>query len=94
MPTYAIVLLVPSLMAGSVPVARWIVRRRRKPCPYCGRRASRVVREVHAPAGLAPRALTYACRACGGALRYARRPNGEEFWVPIDGVEGAETPCA
>ena len=71
------------LAAGVLPIAGWLVTKGRQPCPHCGRRAARSIRAVHSVAGGA-RALTYACRSCNGAVRYARRPDGEEFWEPID----------
>ena len=75
-------------VAGAIPVAGWLFAKARQPCPHCGRRAPRAVREVHSAAGgLAARDLTYACGACGGAVRYARRPNGEEFWEAIPETE-------
>ena len=71
-------------VAGAIPAAGWWFGRGRQPCPHCGRKAPRTVRDVHSAAGgLAARDLTYACRACGGAVRYARRPDGEEFWEAI-----------
>ncbi len=71
---------------GAVPLAGWLFGKGRQPCPHCGRKAGRTVRDVHSIiGGLGPRDLTYACNSCGGAQRYARRPNGQEFWEPIDG---------
>jgi phage terminase large subunit GpA-like protein len=70
-------------VVGAIPVAGWLFVKARQPCPHCGRKASRTVSEVHSPGGLGARALTYACGACGGAVRYARRPNGEEFWEAV-----------
>jgi phage terminase large subunit GpA-like protein len=78
-------LLIPALGAlaamGLLPLAGRFVR---QPCPHCGRRASRTVLDVQSIAGVPDaRSITYTCRACGGAMRYARRPTGQEFWEPI-----------
>jgi phage terminase large subunit GpA-like protein len=77
--------LIPALGAiaalGVLPLAGWLVR---QPCPHCGRRASRTVHDVQSIVGVPDaRSITYTCRACRGAMRYARRPTGQEFWEPI-----------
>lgn len=63
----------------------WFHRSRREPCPYCGRRSGRLLAEHRlGPDGLRPQALIYQCRTCRGALRYARRPTGQEYWEQVD----------
>jgi len=85
---WSLVAALAAVMAvGAIPMAGWLFIQARQPCPHCGRKASRAIREVHSPGGLGARALTYSCRACGGAVRYARRPNGQEYWVPVDDQE-------
>lgn len=86
---WSLVAALGAVMAvGAIPMAGWLFMQARQPCPHCGRKASRTIREVHSVAGgLGARALTYACRACGGAVRYARRPDGQEYWVPADEPE-------
>lgn len=73
--------------AVALGIAAWFLAKARRPCPHCGRKAERAIRTVHSVAGGA-RDLLYECRACGGAMRYARRPDGEEFWEPIEEPAG------
>lgn len=87
MPYELLVAILP-LVAGASPIAGWLVGLGRRPCPHCGRRASRTVVVISPIGPIAPRDLAYTCNACGGAMRYARRPNGEEFLVPIASSEG------
>ena len=82
-----ILILAWSLAACGLTVAGWVLAKARQPCPHCGRRAERTIRNVHTLAG-GPRDLIYACRSCNGTLRYARRPDGREFWEPIEGPTG------
>lgn len=85
--TYLIPLLAFVAAASVLPIAGWLVTRGRQPCPHCGRRAARTIQSVHSVVGGA-RALIYACRSCNGSVRYARRPDGREFWEPMDGPAG------
>lgn len=81
-----ILLAVLAMMAtlGALPLAGWLLAKRRHPCPHCGRKAGRAIRQAYPiPGVLVTRDLTYECCSCGGSMRYARRPNGQEFWEPI-----------
>ncbi len=77
------------LALGVFRVAAWVDSRRRQPCPHCGRRAARTVVSFRPGLGqIRPESLVYACSACGGAVRYARRPTGQEYWEPIVAGDG------
>jgi hypothetical protein len=86
--------LLPSgvaLAIGVVLLAAWLRSRGRQPCPHCGRKKARAVLEIETgPTGVGPRSIVYECRGCGGAMRYARRPTGEEFWEAVE--ESSFTP--
>jgi hypothetical protein len=58
--------------------------RGRRPCPHCGRRTARTAEAATTnPLVLRPGDILYRCRACGGAMRYARGPTRKEYWEPV-----------
>lgn len=79
-PRYLARALVGLISSGALPL---MGRFGRRPCPHCGRKSSRAIVDDPSTAGLIPAQVVYVCQACGGAMRYARGPNGKEYWEPV-----------
>jgi hypothetical protein len=83
-------LLCLAVIAAAPVVGVLAYSRVRLPCPHCGRRSARAPESAERnPAVLRPGSTFYRCRACGGAMRYARGPNRKEYWEPIGGAKEA-----
>jgi chromosome segregation ATPase len=79
-PRYLVRALVDLISSSALPL---VGRFGRRPCPHCGRKSSRALAEGPSIAGLIPARVVYVCRACGGAMRYARGPNRKEYWEAV-----------
>ena len=83
------------LTAIAIPIApRLLVRARgRSECPHCGVRTTRTIINFGTGSDrVSARAILYRCRNCGGAMRYARRSNGSEYWEAVGDRSGKYVP--
>jgi phage terminase large subunit GpA-like protein len=77
-------LLYLAVIAAAPVVGILAFSRGRLPCPHCGRRSARTLESSTTNAALLlPGGMVYRCRACGGAMRYARGPTRKEYWEPV-----------